>query len=37
MDKVDFKETLKHLYRPSSKEFTIVDVPEMKFLMIDSV
>lgn len=37
MDTVDFKKTLKHLYRPSSKEFSIVDVPEMKFLMIDVV
>ncbi len=34
MIKVDFKKTLKHLYRPS-KEFTVVDVPEMQFLMVD--
>jgi hypothetical protein len=35
MDKVDFKRTLKHLYKPSAKEFTVVDVPEMNFLMLD--
>jgi hypothetical protein len=34
MPKTDFKRTLKHLYGPPS-EFTIVDVPEMQFLMID--
>lgn len=33
--KVDFKKTLKHLYNPSNKEFTIVDVPAMNFLMVD--
>ena len=32
---MDFKKELKHLYRPSSKEFVVVDVPEMQFLMID--
>ncbi len=35
MSKTDFKKTLKHLYVPSSKEVIIVDVPKMKFLMID--
>lgn len=35
MAKVDFKRELKHLYRPSKAKFTIVDVPEMNFLMID--
>ncbi len=35
MSKVDFKKELKHLYRPSAKKFTIVDVPAMNFLMID--
>jgi hypothetical protein len=35
MDKVDFKRTLKHLYKPSTKTFAVVDVPEMHFLMID--
>lgn len=37
MDKVDFKKTLKHLYAPSPKDFEIVDVPEMQFLMIDGM
>lgn len=35
MDKVDFKKTLKHLYSPPRKDFVIVDVPRMNFLMID--
>jgi hypothetical protein len=35
MGKVDLKKELKHLYQPSKKEFTIVDVPPMNFLMID--
>ena len=35
MAKIDFKKELKHLYRPPSKKFTIVDVPQMNFLMID--
>ena len=35
MSKVDFKQELKHLYRPSAKEFVIVDVPAMSFLMVD--
>jgi hypothetical protein len=35
MSKIDFKKELKHLYRPSAKEFVVVDVPPMKFLMID--
>lgn len=35
MSKVDFKKALKHLYRPSAKEFAVVDVPPMNFLMID--
>jgi hypothetical protein len=33
--KIDFKKELKHLYRPSRKEFGVVDVPEMAFLMMD--
>jgi len=33
--KVDFKRELKHLYNPSKKEFTVVDVPPMNFLMVD--
>ncbi len=35
MIKVDFKKELKHLYAPSSKEFEVVTVPEMNFIMID--
>jgi hypothetical protein len=35
MAKIDLKKELKHLYKPSKTEFTIVDVPEMTFLMID--
>jgi hypothetical protein len=34
-NKVDFKKELKHLYRPSAKDFEVVDVPTMSFLMID--
>jgi hypothetical protein len=35
MTKLDFKKELKHLYRPSAKEFAVVDVPPMQFLMAD--
>jgi hypothetical protein len=35
MSKTDLKKELKHLYRPSAKEFVVVDVPPMSFLMID--
>jgi hypothetical protein len=35
MTKIDFKKEWKHLYQPSSKEFEIVEVPPMNFLMID--
>jgi hypothetical protein len=35
MPKADYKKTLKHLYRPSAKEFEVVDVPPMNFLMVD--
>jgi hypothetical protein len=35
MPKIDFKRELKHLYRPSAKEFVVVDVPPEQFLMID--
>ena len=34
MEKVDFKE-LKDLYRASAKEVTVIDVPDMNFLMVD--
>lgn len=35
LNKIDLKKELKELYNPSSKEITIVEVPEMNFLMID--
>jgi hypothetical protein len=35
VDKVDFKKSLKQLYNPSEKDMHIVDVPGMKFLMVD--
>lgn len=35
MKKIDFKKDFKHLYKPSPKAVTIVDVPEMDFVMID--
>lgn len=33
--KVDFKRQLKQLYAPSAKAISVVDIPEMSFLMID--
>lgn len=35
MEKLDLKKSLKFLYQPSAKEVVQVDVPPMKFLMID--
>jgi hypothetical protein len=35
MSKIDLKKELKHLYQPSTKDFAIVEVPPMNFLMID--
>ena len=35
MSKIDFKKELKHLYQPSAKQFAVVDVPPMQFLMMD--
>jgi len=35
MKKVDHKKELKHLYKPSSKEISVVDIPTMNYLMID--
>lgn len=35
MEKIDFKKQLKELYKPSSKEVSIVNVPKMNYLMID--
>jgi len=35
MAKIDLKKELKTLYVPSAKEVTLIDVPEMNFIMID--
>jgi len=35
MAKIDFKKELKQLYQPSAREFQVVDVPPMQFLMVD--
>lgn len=35
MEKIDYKKELKHLYAPSSKEFSIVELPATSYLMID--
>lgn len=35
MEKIDFKKSLKGLYGPSAREFAIVDVPAMRFVMVD--
>jgi len=35
MQKLDLKKQFKHLYQPSAKQFSIVDVPPMNFLMVD--
>ncbi len=35
MEKLDLKKTLKYLYEPSAKAFSVVDVPLMNFIMID--
>ena len=35
MKKIDFKKELKHLYNASKKEPVVVEIPEMKFLMVD--
>lgn len=35
MPKIDFKKDLKHLYNPSAKQFSLVEVPPMQYLMID--
>lgn len=35
MKKIDFKKTLKALYAPSAKDFSVVKVPTMKFIMVD--
>ena len=35
MEKTDLKKELKELYLPSAKKVSVVDVPEMNFVMID--
>jgi hypothetical protein len=35
MTKIDYKKQLKHLYNPSAKEVTVVNVPRLNFLMTD--
>lgn len=35
MEKVDLKNELKHLYAPSNKDFSVVEVPKMNYLMVD--
>ena len=35
MPKLDLKKTLKQLYQPSAKDFSVVDVPPLPYLMID--
>ena len=32
---MDLRKQYKHLYQPSAKKFSVVDVPPMRFLMID--
>jgi hypothetical protein len=35
MAKMDFKKELKHLYNPTTKAVTLIDVPAMNFVQID--
>jgi len=35
MEKIDLRKELKHLYQPSAKEVAQIDVPALRFLMID--
>ena len=35
MAKIDLKREMRHLYKPSAREVSVVDVPGMNFLMID--
>lgn len=35
MTNLDMKKTLKHLYAPSAKEISVVDVPPLPYLMLD--
>lgn len=36
-EKVDFKKTEKHLYKPSAKKPVIIEVPELPYIMIEGV
>lgn len=35
MTKIDLKKVFKHLYKPTARNFTVVEVPPMNFLMAD--
>lgn len=35
MKKLDFKKELKDFYNPSPQKVTLVDVPKMRFIMVD--
>ncbi|GLI93928.1 GyrI-like domain-containing protein [Methylocystis echinoides] len=37
MDKIDFKKIHPELYRPSAKDFALIDVPAMQFVMVDGL
>lgn len=37
MEKLDLKKQFKHLYKPTAREVTFVEVPEFKFAMLDGV
>lgn len=35
--KIDFKRSMKEFYQPSANEVSIIEIPEMQFLMIDGM
>ena len=35
MSKIDFKKAHPDLFQPSAKDFTLIDIPAMKFVMVD--
>lgn len=35
MEKIDFRKTMKALWQPPAGKFTLVEVPRMRFLMVD--
>ena len=35
MEKIDFKKTLRYLYQPTAKDFSLIEVPAMQFVMTD--